>query len=433
MPATMRSALVAHSRRCRPPLPRLRSSSARAMRRTSAVLPAPRGPTSSRLGSLRSRRARGASWSNIGSMPTVGGSRPRARERDPVLGDRLERRRRSRRARRRGAASCTRRLDRAPLDDLLVDLAAQVVERRGVVADQRGEHERADRVGHGGEILGDERPVEARHEHAVQRRAVELGGGVAEADRHRRAGDHVAARIGAAGVDVDLDAAQLELLGPQVARGVVAVLGDQRGLRREARERGRRVVGHRGGRRRVEQQAVAAQQHRGAQPAVVRRDEHAERRAWSCGHAAPREVPRAAHARSGRRGTWPRSTQPVAKSSISTPNGSPARSGGAIRDRARHRQQRVGVRRQRAAGLEHALELAARREVRAQRVGGGARRARADLDAHHVGLGGGARAASTCRARRRARRARTGRAARATTSRAVVADHRQRRAPSTSR
>ena len=39
-------------------------------------------------------------------------------------------------------------------------------------------------------------------------------------------------------MDLDLDPAELEVLGPQVALGVVVLVGEQRGLRREPRERG---------------------------------------------------------------------------------------------------------------------------------------------------------------------------------------------------
>ena len=109
-------------------------------------------------------------------------------------------------------------------------------------------------------------------------------------------------------------------------------------------------------------------------------------------------------------------------------NGSPERSGGAVGQRARDRQQHVGVRRQRAAVLEHALELAraprggarehVERRLAARRRGPrrGRRRARRPR-----------RAASTCRDRWRAPRARTGRAARARRRGACASTLRTRR------
>ena len=121
-----------------------------------------------------------------------------------------------------------------------------------------------------------------------------------------------------------------------------------------------------------------------------------------------RGATRAAPRRS--RGEVPRLTQPVAKSSISMPKRLAGAQRRAIRDRARDRQQHVGVRRQRAAVLEDALELACvPRGARVRREGRAARRSaprRARRRARPRPRG-----SSTCRARSRAPRARTGRAA----------------------
>ena len=146
MPATMRSALVAHSRRfaarpCRGCDPggrarcgaRARSCRSRAGRRTACS-------------ACASRRAIDARPSKIGSTPTVGAQPAGARQSRPSprrpprasAPDRLPRAAFVRDAR--------GRLDRAPLDDLLVELAAQIVERAGHRR-QRREHQRAQRVG----------------------------------------------------------------------------------------------------------------------------------------------------------------------------------------------------------------------------------------------------------------------------------------------
>ena len=182
-------------------------------------------------------------------------------------------------------------------------------------------------------------------------------------------------------------AAELELFGPQVALGRVLSSAISAACGASRRQRRLDVLGHRGGRRRIEHDAIAAQQHRRRQPTVVARHEHAER--------GPLMVPLRLHARCHAR----RTARPeVRRGAAIDPAGREVleldvvRLAGtqrrAIRDRARHRQQHVGIRRQRAAGSSTRSSSRRAADVRAQ-VDVGLRRApAADLDAHDVGLGG---------------------------------------------
>ena len=147
MPATMRSALVAHSRRC------FGALAAPALEQRAGEPAHQRGLAgATRSDEQQVRQLLAIEQRNERIEHRIDADRrrqpARAHQLDPVLGDSLERRRG--RALVGGLRPCGhRRLDRAPLDDLLVELAPQVVERRGVVADERREHERADRVRHG--------------------------------------------------------------------------------------------------------------------------------------------------------------------------------------------------------------------------------------------------------------------------------------------